>query len=145
MERRTWTRTFAAVALALAAITGVAAASGHPGSLDTGFGHRGTATLGAGTRLFGVAVQRDGKIVAAGESGVVKNTRLLLARFNPSGSLDRSFGRGGLVQGPPVHSGGSSGSLARAVAVLPDGKIVVVGKATSSDGSGRDGLLVERL
>ncbi|HWF54280.1 MAG TPA: hypothetical protein VG223_06635, partial [Solirubrobacteraceae bacterium] len=50
----------------------------------------------------------------------------------------------GIVNGPAVGGGRGRGSLGRAVAIQPNGRIVVVGKATSSDGSGRDGLLVER-
>src|SRR5690349_9183532 len=104
MKRRTWTRTFAAVGLpALAAASvAVAASGGHHGSLDRSFGNGGSTLLGAKTRLFAVAVQRDGKVVAVGEAGVGSKARLLLARFTSSGSLDRSFGRGGKVQGPAV-------------------------------------------
>jgi len=134
-----------AAVLALGMGAGAAAASSSSGSPETAFGHHGTVALGSGTRLFGVASESNGKIIAVGESGAGRNVRLLLARFNASGSLDRSFGHGGLVQGPAVPTQLGRGSLGRAVAVEPNGKIVVVGKATSADGSARDGLLVERF
>jgi uncharacterized delta-60 repeat protein len=128
-----------AAGLMMCAAVALAAGGGRP---VRGFGQGGVASLGAGTRLFGVAVQRDGKLVAVGESGSTPN--LLLARLTSSGRLDRSFGRGGIVHGPVIASGRDRGSIGRAVAIAPDGKIVVAGKATDGSGSARDGLLVER-
>jgi beta-propeller uncharacterized protein DUF5122/PASTA domain-containing protein len=60
------------------------------------------------------------------------------ARYLPDGSLDPSFGAGGVVAthfGATPHGGGSSGIL-RAVALQPDGKIVAVGPIVPSDPSG---------
>ena len=57
-----------------------------------------------------------------------------LARYNPDGSLDASFGNGGKV----VTNFGTSGEEARAVAVQPDGKIVVAGNV--GGGGARIGL-----
>jgi uncharacterized delta-60 repeat protein len=126
--------------------TGVAAAARHPrpGTPNRSFGRSGIATLAGGTRLFGVTVQGDGKVVAVGESGASGRARVLVARFLPSGRLDHSFGRRGIVSGPLVRTGHDTGSIARAVAIGPHGTIVVVGKATDSSGVARDGLLVER-
>ena len=49
----------------------------------------------------------------------------VLARYNTNGSLDTTFGTNGTV----THSmlTGSSEEIARAVAIQPDGKIVVAG------------------
>jgi uncharacterized delta-60 repeat protein len=132
-----------AVSLLLAAGSAGAARAAAPGSLDPSFGG-GITSPGTNTRLFGTAVQSDGKVVAVGETGVGSSPAVLLARFTSSGALDPSFGSGGLVRGPAVSGTIGSGSIGRAVAVQPDGKIVVVGKATSSDGIGRYGVLVER-
>jgi uncharacterized delta-60 repeat protein len=121
------------------------AAAGHaatPGTLDKSFGSGGIAATG-GVRLFASAVQGDGKIVVAGESGVATGPDVFLARFTASGALDRSFGSGGVAHGPAVA--GSQGSLARGVAIQPDGKLVVVGKGTDSSGYARNGILVERF
>lgn len=120
------------------------AAKPRPGVLISGFGHGGVATLPSGTRLSGVIAQPDGRIVAVGQTGGRTNTRVLVARFTAAGSLDRRFGHNGTVTGPLVRTARGTGSLARAVALAPGGKIVVVGKATGVDGTARDGLLVER-
>lgn len=136
----------AACAASVVLIAGVASAARHAtaGSLDRSFGRAGIATLGAGTRLFGIAVQRDGKVVAVGEAGAGSSADLLLARFTVSGRLDRSFGRRGVARGPRLTAGFDKNSIGRAVAIQSDGKLVVVGSATDRTGAFKDGLLVER-
>jgi uncharacterized delta-60 repeat protein len=89
--------------------------------LDASFGVGGTVTLDvAYTGVQGdapdVALQGDGKIVA-----VSGNT---LVRYNPDGSLDAGFGTGGEVT---VDFYGSSYDRLNAVALQPDGRIVVAG------------------
>lgn len=71
-----------------------------------------------------MAVQSDGKIVLAGRSGNGSNTndRVALARLTPEGTLDDTFGDGGRVIVPV----GTDVDVA-AVAIAPDGKIVVAG------------------
>jgi uncharacterized delta-60 repeat protein len=130
--------------VATVTLTPAAALAASPGSLDSSFASQGIATMGQNTRLFGTAAQSDGKVVAVGESGTASSADVLVARFSSSGALDHSFGSGGLVQGPAVPAAKGTASLARAVAIQPDGKIVVVGKATTTDGTGTDGLLIER-
>ena len=74
-----------------------------------------------------VAVQPDGRIVAAGYSSGgsgSSDSSFALLRYRPDGTLDSSFGSGGKVT---THFGGG-GSTAQAVAVQPDGKIVVAGE-----------------
>ena len=97
------------------------------GSLDSTFGTGGKVSTdfahGSLDEVFGVALQSDGKIVAAGRS----NANLALARYNDDGSLDASFGTGGLV----TTDLGSS-EVIRAIVIQPDGKIVVAG-ATGAD------------
>src|SRR4051794_15723423 len=102
-----------------------------PGSLDPGFGDSGIATSPAilgptSDTASGVAVQRqgDGKIVVAGTArGVDTPSAFAVARYNKDGSLDAGFGDGGTVF-TPFPSGSAAAS---AVAIEPDGKIVVVG------------------
>jgi uncharacterized delta-60 repeat protein len=70
-----------------------------------------------------LAIQPDGKIVAAG----VSSGDFAVARYNTDGSLDSTFGAGGIVitdfNGPSDH--------AYDVALQSDGKIVVVGSAAN--------------
>ena len=115
-----------------------AARAASPGTLDSSFGSGGVAVSGAGMRLFGTAVQSDGKVVAVGES-LGSSPDVMVARFTPSGGLDSSFGSGGVAHGPSI-----GGSVGRGVAIQSDGKIVVVGSATDSSGNFTHGLIVER-
>lgn len=87
------------------------------GSLDTTFGTGGKVLtiMGAGARA--VAIQSDGKIVAAGYDYAYS---FVLVRYNSDGSLDTTFGVGGKVL--TLIGGGAS-----AVAIQSDGKIVAVG------------------
>lgn len=78
-----------------------------------------------------VAVQPDGRIVVLFESGVA-GTYLTLARFDPDGSPDASFGTNGRVApgwiGFASFDGDESASVA---AVQPDGRLVVAGTVPS--------------
>jgi uncharacterized delta-60 repeat protein len=102
----------------------------RPGDLDPTFGSGGKVTTdfaGGSDVAIGVALQPDGKIVAAG-SATPKATifsDFALARYNPDGSLDATFGSGGKVT--TEFTGGSD--RASAVALQPDGKIVAAGTA----------------
>jgi len=72
-----------------------------------------------------VAIQSDGKIVTAGYSASPAGGSVIaVARLLPNGNLDPAFGTGGRV----VFNDGNTSSLAYAVKIQPDGKIVVVGK-----------------
>jgi uncharacterized delta-60 repeat protein len=88
------------------------------GSDDPSFG--GTRFVDFGSFDFGqaLAVQPDGRIVVAGRSG----GNMAIARLNPDGSPDLDFGAGGKRT---IDHGGSDG--AEAVAIQPDGRIVVAG------------------
>ena len=99
------------------------------GSLDTSFGSGGlvATTFGTGnTRVNGIALQPDGKIVTAGFDKNATEFEFALARYNADGSLDTSFGTGG---GKVTTDFGSGIDVAWAVAVQPDGKIVAAGYA----------------
>src|SRR5262249_41641099 len=72
------------------------------GSPDTTFGIDGIVTtdFGQGDHPFALAIQSDGKIVAAGASiitGTRNSSDFALARYNEDGSLDTTFGVGGKV------------------------------------------------
>jgi uncharacterized delta-60 repeat protein len=112
-----------------------AAAGGHSsasaaapllaGDLDSSFGSAGVVTQSPGDPV-GIAVQPDGKVVVAG--GAVRGSGFLLARYLPDGSPDPSFGEGGYVPtGPGLPVGRDDSG---AVALQPDGKIVVAGESS---------------
>ncbi len=96
-----------------------------PGDLDLTFDSDGKVILPIGISTndlaFAVAVQSDGKIVVGGQS----NSNFTLVRYNTDGSLDTTFGTGGVV----ITSVGSVGSSVRAIAIQTDGKIVAVGSS----------------
>ncbi|HEX5008806.1 MAG TPA: delta-60 repeat domain-containing protein [Planctomycetota bacterium] len=104
------------------------------GSLDTSFGVGGIVTTsfpGQGSYAFDVALQPDGKIVAAGTDYVnfssqqSSNTDFALARYLADGTPDPSFGVGGKVT-TDFQLGNDD---VHAVLVQPDGKLVAVGAA----------------
>jgi uncharacterized delta-60 repeat protein len=103
------------------------------GSLDTSFGNGGIVTtiFPEGSYAFDVALQPDGKIVAAGTifvdfiPGEPSNTDFALARYNQDGTPDATFGNGGQVTTDFVGMEDDAFS----VLIQPDGKIVAVGSA----------------
>jgi uncharacterized delta-60 repeat protein len=100
--------------------------AGAPGDLDTTFGRGGKVTTDFGglDEVYGLVVQPDGKIVAAGVSLLdLRTSDIVLARYNPDGSLDARFGRGGKVV--TAFTGGANN--AHALVLQPDRKIVVAG------------------
>jgi uncharacterized delta-60 repeat protein len=106
------------------------------GSLDTGFGSGGiviTELEGNSDRYSDVAVQPDGRIVAVGTAGLVKNTltnQVAVARYLQNGAPDTTFGTGGLVTTQPDNAA----QFASTVDLLADGRILV-GGASGSRGS----------
>ena len=109
------------------------------GSLDAGFGSGGkviTDFFGNLDEAAAVAVQPDGKIIAAGfarrDAGL--NDDFALARYNADGSPDASFGTAGKVTTDFFNSN----DLIEAMILQPDGKIVVAGRAFVPNATGTD-------
>jgi uncharacterized delta-60 repeat protein len=120
-----------------------AAAWARAGSLDPSFGTGGVAsTPTPAFDLYStIAIQPDGRIVAAGLSGdFVGPTGPALVRYLSDGSLDPSFGTGGMVSAPPVPDFDASSR----VLVQPDGKLVLVGLTFPSVPPFRYGTVVAR-
>jgi uncharacterized delta-60 repeat protein len=96
---------------------------------DPSFGRNGLASarlsFGFGDP-YGLAVQADGKLVVAGTATVNNQVDMAVARFDSDGHLDSSFGTGGFVT-TGIARGGTETDKASAVALQPDGKIVVAG------------------
>jgi uncharacterized delta-60 repeat protein len=130
--------TFASLALAGL----VAAPASASGELDTSFGSGGYATAPLGTWSGAVAsvVQPDGKIVTAGEALVNGKYLLVSTRMRTNGSLDSTYGSGGWVT---VDMGGSAAG--NALALQPDGKIVIAGTGRGDGGTGPLALAAVRL
>jgi uncharacterized delta-60 repeat protein len=117
------------------------------GDLDLTFGVDGTVTSDLGNQLndsaSAVAVQPDGKVIAVGY--VLTNSTgkdFAVLRLNPNGSPDATFSDDGKL-GFSFNSG-TRDDIARAVAVQPDGKIVVAGEADVL-GSGNFDVVIARL
>jgi uncharacterized delta-60 repeat protein len=101
------------------------------GTLDASFGSGGTVTTVipcTDAVAYGAAIQADGKIVAAGRVASPSTPSVFaLARYTPGGSLDASFGSGGMV----TTAIGDSNNSAAAIVLQPDGKIVVAGYSST--------------
>jgi uncharacterized delta-60 repeat protein len=104
------------------------------GSPDQSFGQNGAFAIDSGgdERAFALALQPDGKILVAGltYSTTTAKTNPVVYRLNPGGTLDDDFGTGGTFR---IDSAGSESAMALALA--PDGKIVVAGATTANDNS----------
>ena len=109
-----------------------------PGTLDMTFGNAGTVITPISVNAYAnaLAIQPDGRIVVAGSAsdGALAQyqpdrTNIALARYQPNGSLDPTFGIGGIVVTPIVIDATNEASAASLV-LQSDGKIVVAGTAT---------------
>ncbi|MDX1387009.1 MAG: delta-60 repeat domain-containing protein, partial [bacterium] len=118
------------------------------GSLDPSFGTGGLVSfdfLGveANDEILSIALQADGKIVAAGitnmDRGVAENL-FAIARFNPDGSVDTGFANNGTFT-TDFGGGVMSSSTARKVLIRPTGAILVGGD--SDAGGTRDAALLQ--
>lgn len=91
------------------------------GTLDNLFGNGGIDTTtfapNAGSVCNAAVLQNDGKIILGGTANGIG-----LARYNTNGSLDNSFGTGGLVQNNLGYA-----TLGYGMVLQSDGKIVVCG------------------
>ncbi len=114
------------------------------GTLDTTFGSNGqvTTSMPAGDDwIESVVVQTDGKIVAGGRAAYDPNPNggtlpeFTLARYNSDGSLDSTFGSGGIVHTLWSGTGGGAGAI-HGLALQSNGQIVAAGVAWPSNPGG---------
>jgi uncharacterized delta-60 repeat protein len=92
-------------------------------------------SLGTGRyAAYSLMIQPDGKIVVAGSGD-----QFIAVRYNPNGSLDNTFGTGGIVRTTtyPGHT-----SRATSMALQSNGKIVVAGFDQPTDSSTSDMAVV---
>jgi uncharacterized delta-60 repeat protein len=104
------------------------------GALDSTFGTGGKVStdFGGSDSASAVAMQPDGKIIAAGSTATpaLQTAQFALARYDAGGTLDATFGTLGKVTtgfGDPS----STDWQANAVTVQPDGKIIAGGVGQS--------------
>jgi uncharacterized delta-60 repeat protein len=114
--------------LAAVFISSAQPAPAAPGDLDSTFGIGGMVTSDfrrSNDIAYASALQADGKIIIAGIRFVGNSAQggdFLVARYNSNGTLDRTFGQRGQV----ITDLGLT-EQAAAVAVQPDGKILIAG------------------
>lgn len=97
------------------------------GTLDTAFDTDGMVTTdfaGGADQAWAVAIQTDGAIVVAGESG----GNFAVARYTSAGALDTTFDTDGLA----TVDFDTGADVARAALVQGDGRILLAGTATIS-------------
>ncbi len=105
------------------------------GVLDGGFGSGGTATtpIGNVAAAHAVALQRDGKVVAAGfDFNPATGNDFALARYTPAGRQDAGFGQGGVVT---TNFVGQVSAQANSVVEDEDGNTLVAGTTSSAGAS----------
>ena len=102
------------------------------GKLDASFGDRGVVVtdVNRGDYIRALAIQRDGKIVAAGSCFIEGQDQVAfcVARYRSNGSLDRTFGADGVVTTFVAENYSPI-----ALALQSDGKIVVGGRYFAAD------------
>jgi uncharacterized delta-60 repeat protein len=103
------------------------------GTPDRGFSADGTAGADFDNRtdtITAIALQDDGKIVAAGKSESGSDSRSVIARFTVKGELDPNFGADA---GGRVTLGPGQVQDIRSIAVLPSGGIALAGTTGGAD------------
>ncbi|MEY2562484.1 MAG: hypothetical protein QOH88_677 [Verrucomicrobiota bacterium] len=104
------------------------------GALDSTFGGGGKVGIDFALNdetITRVVVQPDGKIIAAGRFNSqiringAQDPNFELARYNTDGTLDQTFGVGGVVT---TDFGTHGDDFSNAIALQPDGRIIVVGQ-----------------
>ncbi len=101
----------------------------HAGAIDTSFGTGGTASAAPPMVVSGVAMQADGKLVAAGSTPGTTNKDSVLARVLADGQLDPTFGAGGATT--TMTAAGVDDYFSAALP-LADGRILATGGWTGS-------------
>ena len=97
------------------------------GEFDTAFSVDGKVSVSTNATARRVAVQQDGKILVASES-LTSDIDIILTRYTPDGTLDVSFGTGGVV----TTSIGANDDYVTDLIVQPDGRILISGYSTST-------------
>jgi uncharacterized delta-60 repeat protein len=99
------------------------------GALDATFGTGGvvSTSIDVGSKAYALAIQSDGKIVAAGYAIGAMNDGAAIARYTDTGALDTTFGNAGIAFSTVSQGSFAMRAVAFAVAIQSDGKIVIAG------------------
>jgi len=103
----------------------------NDGTLDLSFGTDGKVVTDFGSNwdeCYSVAIQSDGKIVAAGNIANGSTLDFAISRYNSDGTLDLSFDNDGMLT---TDFAGKS-DIITSIALQGDGKIVATGITTSA-------------
>ena len=115
------------------------------GNLDTTFGVNGVVTTDIsvyGDAGYATAIQADGKILVGGSSSTATDTRALMLRYHPDGSLDDTFGNAGIY----LYDGSGGGAdTINGMVLQPDGKLVATGSTSIAGSVAFTDILVLRL
>jgi uncharacterized delta-60 repeat protein len=129
-----------AIVSSLLACSLAAVAGAFDGQLDPTFGTSGKVTTSFGDvfqdAFDALIVQPDGRLVAAGVGD--GGDAFVVARYEPDGTLDASFGSGGVVA---LSVPGSYIGVAT-VAVQPDGKLLAAGSVSGFGSNFEDAVLM---
>jgi uncharacterized delta-60 repeat protein len=114
-----------------------------PGDLDPTFGDNGIVRQQTGLlTTAAVATQPDGKTIAVGQAAGAGQHDFGVVRFNTDGSLDTTFGSGGLGLVSTDFSGDDD--TPAAVQVQSDGKILVAGTTTAPGNASNSDFAIAR-
>ena len=137
-SRRMSSLSVVAVALLMAYVGMLNGAQAAPTDFDPTFGTGGKVLTNFISSEGDIVIQPDGKIIAAGNTidSTLHESLFAVMRFNIDGTLDRSFDRDGKVS----TRVGDKGGRPYAVALQPDGKIVVIGYSKVGEWTGSEGV-----
>jgi uncharacterized delta-60 repeat protein len=114
----------------------------RPAAVDAGFGNAGVVSA-ASHRPAQIAVQDDGKLISLTSvgNGSFNDTKIVVTRFNPDGTLDWTFGDGGRV----TFDASPYGEAASSIGIQADGRIVISGALRVSTTPYDRGAILLRL
>ena len=108
------------------------------GNIDSSYGSNGIVISKSSGAVNAIALQPDGKIVAAGYSVAQNKIAFHIERYNSNGAYDSSFGKAGIVNNRP---GKGTLNFVNDVVIDDSGKLLVAGR---SDGTGTQSFTVGR-